>query len=77
MSDGVVATGNNFDSYQDVGTYYLLNEKTHQLQQFGLKKKAIKQLFANQANKVDKFMSDNYDDIDDGYLTRLGEYMDK
>jgi len=77
VSDGVVATGNNYDSFQDEGTYYVLTVKTHQFQQISLKKKAIKQVFASQVDKLNKFMADNSGDIDDSYLASLVDYLNK
>jgi hypothetical protein len=77
-SDGLASTGNNFDSYEDEYTYYVLAVKTNQLQTIQLKKKAIKVVFASQPDKLNQFMKDNQDaDIDDSYLTNLGDYLNK
>ena len=77
VSDGVASSGNNFDSYVDEGVYYVLDVKTNQLQPLALKKKALKQVFASQADKLNKFMAANSGDIDDAYLVDLGDYMNK
>jgi len=77
VSDGVAATGNNFDSYEDEYTYYILNVKTNQLQKITLKKKALKQAFAADGNKADGYFKTNDADIDDNYLASLGDYMNK
>jgi hypothetical protein len=77
-TDGVMAQGNNYDEYVDEDTYYVYNVQTNALQKITLKKKAIKDSFANDANKVNKFMSDHSSDtIDDSYLASLGEYMNE
>jgi len=77
VSDGVASSGNNFDSYQDEYTYYILNVKTNQLQKISLKKKALKQAFAADGNKADGYFKTNDADIDDNYLASLGDYMNK
>jgi len=77
VSDGVASTGNNFDSYQDECTYYILNVKTNQLQKISLKKKILKQAFAADGPKADSYFKTNDADIDDNYLASLGDYMNK
>jgi hypothetical protein len=78
-SDGLASTGNNYDEYQDEGTYYVLDAKTNQLQKLpSLRKKTIKEVFAKEPDKLSKFMADNSDSsIDDSYLANLGDYMNK
>jgi hypothetical protein len=77
-SDGIASTGNNFDSYEDESAYYLLDVKTKQLQKLALRKKAIKEVFAKEPDKVNKFVNDNSNSsIDDSYLSNLGHYMNK
>jgi hypothetical protein len=78
-TDGVASTGNNFDSYEDEATYYVFDAKTNQLQKLpSLKKKAIKEMFAKEPDKLNKFIADNSaSSIDDSYLAGLGDYMNK
>ena len=76
-SDGVASTGNNYDEYHDDFDYYVLNVKTNQLQEISLKKKVIKQVFAADADKLNKFMADNSGDIDEAYLGSLGDFLNK
>jgi hypothetical protein len=76
-SDGVMSSGNNYDEYVDEDTYYVYNVQTNALQKIALKKKAIKEAFAKDDDKVNKFMSDNSGDIDDNYLSNLGSYMNE
>lgn len=76
-SDGLASSGNDFDQYEDEFTYYILNVKTNQLQKISLKKKAIKQAFAAEEKKTNDYFKTNDGDIDDGYLTAIGDYMNK
>ncbi len=76
-SDGLASTGHNFDQYEDEFTYYILNVKTNQLQKISLKKKAIKQAFAADEKKTEEYFKTNDGDIDDNYLSSMGEYMNK
>jgi len=77
-TNGIASTGNAFDSFQDEFTYYILNVKTNSLQKLPLKKKAIKEVFAQEPDKLNKFMGENSgSSIDDSYLASLGDYMNK
>jgi len=77
-TDGVMSQGNNFDSYTDEYTYYMIDARSGRAQPIVLKKKAIKSLFTTDATKVNKFMDDHAsDNIDDGYLRDLGNYMNE
>jgi hypothetical protein len=77
-TDGLSTTGNNYDEYIDENTYYVYDVKTNSLQKLSLKKKSIKEDFAKDQDKLNKFMSDHSsDDIDDFYLTSLGSYMNE
>jgi hypothetical protein len=76
-TDGVAATGNNYDEYKDENEYYVFDTKTSELKKITLRKKAIKEVFAADADKLGKFMTDNSGDIDDSYLGGLGDYMNK
>lgn len=77
-TDGVMSEGNNYDEYVDEDTYYVYNVQSNSLQKISLKKKAIKESFAKDADKLSKFMSDHSSDtIDDNYLASLGEYMNE
>jgi hypothetical protein len=77
VSDGIASSGNNFDSYQDESTYYILNVKTNQLQKIGLKKKVLKQAFGLDEAKAGGYFKTNDADVDDNYLAALGDYMNK
>jgi len=76
-SDGIASTGNPYDEYQDDDSYFVVYAKTNQLQKLALKKKAIKQVFAADENKVTAYLQANDGDIDDNYLHDFGDYMNK
>jgi hypothetical protein len=76
QTNGISSSGNNYDSYSDESTYYLVKVPGGQPQKFNLKRKAIKVVFDSDGAKVDRFFSDNdTDDIDDAYLKKLCDYM--
>ncbi len=77
MNNGVTAHGNDYDEYVDDADYYVLDIKAGQPQKLSLKKKSIKEDFAKDADKVNKYLSDNSGSIDDAYLSKLGAYMNQ
>ena len=76
-TNGITSHGNNYDSFVDEATYYLVKLPAGVPQELSLRKKAIKNAFAADADKVNKFFADNDGDIDDAYLAKLGEYMNQ
>jgi len=77
-TDGITSTGNNYDEYVDEISYYVINVQTNQMQKITLKKKAIKDVFAKEGDKLNKFMSTHSsDDIDDSYLSSLGSTLNE
>jgi len=75
VNNGVTAHGNDYDEYVDDADYYVLDVQSNQLQPLSLKKKSLKADFAKDADKVNKYLSDNSGDIDDAYLGKLGAFM--
>jgi len=76
-SDGIASTGNPYDEFQDDDSYFVVYAKTNQVQKLALKKKAIKQAFAADENKVTAYLQANDGDIDENYLHDFGDYMNK
>ena len=77
-TNGMSSSGNNYDEYIDEPTYYIIDVQTNAVQKLSLKKKALKDAFAKDADKLNKFMSEHAnDDIDDTYLAGLGSYMNQ
>jgi len=77
VNNGVVSHGNDYDEYVDDGDYYVLDVQSNQAKKFSLKKKGIKEAFPQDADKVNKFLSDNRGDIDDAYLGKLGNALNQ
>ncbi|MDB5025171.1 MAG: hypothetical protein JWP78_2926 [Mucilaginibacter sp.] len=77
VSNGMTSSGNNYDEFKDESVYYVVKLPGGQPQKLMLKRKAIKTVFAADAEKVNKFLSENDKDIDDDYLKSLGDYMNK
>jgi hypothetical protein len=76
-TDGVMSRGHDYDVYNDEYTYYVYDVKANTFQEIALKKKALKLAFAKDADKLNKFFSDNSGTIDDFYLTNLGAFMNE
>ena len=76
-TNGITSHGNNYDEFLDENVYYVVKLPGGQPEKLSLRKKAIKTAFAADADKVNKFLSDNDGDIDDAYLKKLGEYMNQ
>jgi len=77
VNNGAAAHGHDYDEYVDDATYYLVDVPSNQMQKFSLRKKGIKTAFAKEADKINKYLSGNSDDIDDAYLAKLGAYMNQ
>ncbi|MBS1522715.1 MAG: hypothetical protein JST50_17080 [Bacteroidetes bacterium] len=76
-SSGVAHTaagdiGQDYDEYSDEAEYYVFNVQTKQLQKITLKKRALKEAFQKETDKVNKFMSENDGSVDDDFLGKLG-----
>ncbi len=76
VDNGISHHGNNYDEFVDEIVYYLV-KPGGQPEKLSLRKKAIKTAFASDADKVNRFLTDNDSDIDDAYLQKLGEYMNQ
>jgi hypothetical protein len=73
-NDGISSSGNKYDEYIDEVAYYVIDAKTSVLQKVSLKSKAIKQVFAADADKVKAYFDAHKDDdINEEFLKGLGE----
>ena len=77
VNNGAAAHGHDYDEYVDDATYYLVDVPSNQMQKFSTRKKGLKTAFAKEADKINKYISDNSGDIDDAYLAKLGAYMNQ
>ncbi|WP_461449777.1 hypothetical protein [Mucilaginibacter sp.] len=74
-TNGITSSGNNYDSYDDNSNYYLVKLPGGTPQKLSLKRKAIKNAFAADEDKVNQFLSANDSEIDDTFLEKLGNFM--
>lgn len=76
-TNGIASTGNNYDEYIDQNFYYVVKDGGQPVK-LQLKKKAIKEAFAADADKLTKFMAaSGSGDIDENYLKQLGDNLNK
>lgn len=75
-TDGIVTTGNSFDEYVDEDSYFVLNVQNNQVQKLSLKKKSLKEAFASEGERLNRFFSENSDNaINELFLKNLGDYL--
>ncbi len=73
-TDGMVTTGNPYDEYVDEDSYFVFNAKNNQMQKLLLKKKSIKETFAAEGEKLNKFLSEHSSDtMNETFLKDLGD----
>jgi hypothetical protein len=77
VNGGIVSHGTDFDEYVDDADYYLWDVQANQPQKLLLKKKSIKEDFAKEADKINKYLTDNSGRINETYLSKLGDYMNQ
>jgi hypothetical protein len=75
VNNGAAPHGHDYDEYIDEPDYYVVDVQSGQPQKFSARKKSIKTVFAKEADKINKYLSNNSGDIDDAYLSKLGDYM--
>jgi hypothetical protein len=76
-TNGIASTGNNYDEYIDQNFYYVVKDGGQPVKLL-LKKKALKEAFAADADKLNKFMTAaGSGDIDENYVKQLGDAMNK
>ncbi|SEN15119.1 hypothetical protein SAMN05192574_102600 [Mucilaginibacter gossypiicola] len=76
-TNGIASTGNNYDEYIDQNFYYVVKDGGQPVK-LQLKKKSLKEAFAADSDKLNKFMAAaGSDDIDENYLKQLGDNLNK
>lgn len=71
-----MSSGNPYDEYVDEDSYFVLNVQSAQLQKFSLKKKSIKEAFASEAEKLNKFFLESRNEaMNDVFLKSFGDYI--
>ncbi|HVW13310.1 MAG TPA: carboxypeptidase-like regulatory domain-containing protein [Mucilaginibacter sp.] len=77
VNNGAAPHGHDYDEYVDDADYYVLDAQTNQPVKISLRKKSLKEAFAKDADKLNKFMSETSGRIDDAYLAKLGTAMNQ
>ena len=77
VNNGAAPHGHDYDEYIDDADYYVFDLQTNQPKKFTLRKKSIKEVFAKEADKINKYVSSASGDIDDAYLSKLGAFMNQ
>jgi hypothetical protein len=78
VSNGLVETGNNYDEYVDVQTYYWIDQKNKKAGILELKKKSIKEVFEMEKEKTNQFFTKHkFDDLDDGFIRNFINYLNQ
>lgn len=77
VNAGMVQHGNDYDEFIDDADYYLFDVQANQMKKFTLKRKSLKESFAKEADKINKYLSDHSGDINDAYLSNLGDAMNQ
>lgn len=75
-TNGITSSGVNYDEYVDQYNYFVVKNGAQPVK-IALKKKALKEAFAADADKFNKFASAQQGDIDDNYLKDLGDAMNQ
>jgi len=77
-TNGYITEGNNYDEYQDIITYYLLDQKKEEAVIFELTKKSIRKTLSSESAAVEQYIKDHkYDDVDESYTVHLLERLNQ
>ena len=77
-TNGYITDGKDYDEYQDIETYYMVDEKKEEWAIFELTRKSIKKTFASQIHAINKYFKDHrYDVITESVLANLVEELNK
>jgi len=77
-TNGYISEGNNYDEYQDIITYYLLDQSKGEAQIFELTKKSIRKTLISESGAVEQYIKDHKgDDVDESYTVHLLEKINQ
>jgi hypothetical protein len=74
---GITSHGADYDEFVDDETYAVLDVASNKTTPLSLKKKSIKEDFAKEADKVNKYLADHSGSINDTYLANFGDYINQ
>jgi hypothetical protein len=71
-TNGYITEGKDYDEYQDVETYYLVDEQKEEWSTFELNRKSVKKILGAQNQIVTKYFKDHrYDEITESFMANL------
>jgi hypothetical protein len=71
-TNGISESGNNYDEYKDLSTYYIIFPGTKDFAKIELKKKSIKQALPKESARIDGFFyTNNPEAVDEAFLIKL------
>jgi hypothetical protein len=77
-TNGYISDGKDYDEYQDIETYYLVDERKQESTIYELTKKSIKKSLSSETTFVDQYFKDHrYDDITEIFVSHLLEALNK
>ena len=77
-TNGYITDGKDYDEYQDIETYYMVDEGKKEWSVFELTRKSIKKTFGSQNDAVNKYLKDHrYDVITESILANLVKELNK
>ncbi len=77
-TNGYITDGNDYDEYQDIETYYLVDERKEEWSIFELNRKSIKKTFGSENPVINKYFKDHrYDVITESIMAGLLEELNK
>ena len=77
-TNGYSTDGKNYDEYQDIETYYIVNESKAEWAIYELSKKSIRKALSAETAALDQYFKDHkYDDITESWMAQLLETLNK
>jgi len=77
-TNGYMTEGNNYDEYQDIITYYLLDQIKGEVVIFELTKKSIRKTFSSESAVVEQYIKEHKDvEVDESYTVHLLEKLNQ
>lgn len=77
-TNGYITEGKDYDEYQDIETYYMVDERKEEWAIFELNRKSIKKTFGSQNHVINKYFKDHrYDVITESVMADLIEELNK
>jgi hypothetical protein len=77
-TNGYITDGKDYDEYQDIETYYIVDERKEEWVVFELSKKSLKKTFNSESSTLEQFFKNHrYEDINESFIANLLEALNK